>query len=92
MAMPSTTHTGPTPIHMVQHGLHLPVGPHHQTAPMVPNQHLTQSHIIQDMSEISGNKRPRLTMANESRAPIHQPLLIDTRDMIEVKKVIYSIF
>ncbi len=81
-------HSGPAPLHMVQHGLHL-TGPHLSNAPMVPQQqHLSQTHLIQDISEISANKRPRLTMPNESRAPIHQPLLIDTRDMVEVKKVI----
>lgn len=94
MSFPSTTvsqHSGPAPLHMVQHGLHL-AGPHLSNAPMVPQQqHLSQTHIIQDISEISANKRPRLTMPNESRAPIHQPLLIDTRDIIEVKKVIKTI-
>lgn len=92
--MPSTTvsqhNTGPTPMHMMgaQHGLNLPVGPHHSSAPMVPSQHLPQTHLIQDISDISTNKRPRLALDLESRAPIHQPLLIDTRDIIEVKKVI----
>lgn len=88
--MPSTTvsqHSGPSPIHMVQHGMHLPIGHPHQNQAMVSSQHLSQSHVIQEIQDLNVNKRPRLGFTNDSRQPIHQPLLIDTRDMVEVKKV-----
>ena len=76
-------------MHMVgQHGLHLSVGHPHQAQAIVTSQHLAQSHIIQDIQDLNVNKRPRLGFGNDSRSSLHQPLLIDTRDVVEVKKVI----
>ena len=67
------------PIHMVPHGYLS--GGHHQSGGIVQS-----THQLHDVSgELSGNKRPRLTI--DTRASIHQPLVIDTRDNVEVKKV-----
>ncbi|CAG2100531.1 unnamed protein product [Medioppia subpectinata] len=92
MSMTSNTvsqHTGPSPLHMVHQGMHLPLAYPHQTQAIVSSAHIPQSHtmsIIQDMTDMNANKRPRLGFGNDQRSSLHQPLLIDTRDVVEVKK------
>ena len=46
---------------------------------------IAHSHLIHESSDFMTNKRPRLYM--EIKPSIQQPLLIDTQEVAEVKKV-----
>lgn len=68
-----------------QHDLNLSQGHTLNRLNQVPSSNLSHPHLINESSELIACKRPRLYIDNKSS--MHQPLMIDTLDMSEVKKV-----
>lgn len=79
--MNTVTSSHHAPVHL-QHGIPVHSG-HHQVG-LHSSPHIAQPHLVQETSDLPSQKRPRLS---EARA-LHQPLIIDTRDVIEIKKVV----